>query len=702
MRNIFMLKMLVIFPLLLLIVPYADAAPFSDSKVRTGEDPVQLTSDFMTYDREREIYRRQGNVEIIQMDQTLKADVVEYNQRTQVAQATGNVVYTEGGDRLECDFLEINLETRQGLVREGELFYERENFYLYGNQIEKLGENRYRIEKGKFTTCDGAKPSWHFTCREADVTLEGLAKVKGATFRVKDYPLLYFPYFIFPAKTKRQSGLLVPSVGSSSSEGIKLNNAYYWAISSNTDATFYLDLATKKGVGVGGEYRYVTSATSQGRLFGYFIEENSSYQNDKYSQLLDRERERWNIFYEGKKDFDQDLFFRFKMDLVSDRQFYKDYESQTTRRTAERTETSAFLTKHWTTGLSLVGDIEYNKDLLKSNSETVQRYPQIYLTGLPQLVPYTPCYFSFDSAYSNFYREEGVDGSRFDINPRIMLPLRFKKHYLLQTESGFRETAYFDTSDDNGLDDNRGLFYFRTELSTKFMKVYQGKGNSHRKFRHTLEPEIFYSYVSDEEQEDLPLYDEVDRIEEENRIAFAITNRLMGKFFRPDDTSWQRELLFLRLGQFYDATTSDDPFSNSFLEFRSRPTSYCYIKSNLEYDIYDEELEVFNAMVRLEDRRKNFLRFEYRYSKDRIEEIDTSAGFGISKNLGIFFENRKAQHENRTLETIFGLNYHPQCWGTTLTYRIRPGTEGRDQETQIMVEFYLKGVGKVGGFGAGD
>jgi hypothetical protein len=29
-----------------------------------------------------------------------------------------------------------------------------------------------------------------------------------------------------------------------------------------------------------------------------------------------------------------------------------------------------------------------------------------------------------------------------------------------------------------------------------------------------------------------------------------------------------------------------------------------------------------------------------------------------------------------------------------------PKTEGRDKETRIMIEFYLKGIGKVGGFRA--
>lgn len=679
----------------------AGSASLPASKVRMDQDPVQVIADTMSYNQETGVYVAYGNAEIHQVDKTLKADIIEYHHQTQTARARGNVVLTEVNDILECDYLEVNLETKEGLVSGGKLFYQKENFHLEGSFIEKLGEDRYRIKNGSFTTCDGERPPWKFTCKEADITLEGTAKVKGATFRIKDYPVLYFPYLVYPAKTKRQSGFLLPSAGSSSSEGINFDNAYYWAISPSSDATAYLDFATKKGAGLGGEYRYIASKDSRGRLYGYFIEEKSSYQREEYDDPLDRDKNRWNIFYEGKNDFSQDLFARFKVDLVSDRQFYKDYESQTTRRTAERTETTAFLTKHWER-FSLVGDVEYNKDLLKSNDTTLQRYPQIFLTGLPQLLPRTPLYFNFDSSYNNLARDEGTEGSRFDCNPRIMLPLRLHKDFLLQSEAGYRQTLYFDTSDDEGLDDNRGLFHFHSELSTKFMKVYEGKGEQRRKVRHTVEPQITWTYVPDEGQEDLPLYDEVDRLEEQNRIAFAITNRFVGKYYRLDNTSWERELLFLRIGQFYDATTSDDPFSDFFLELRSRPSPFWYFKSNLEFDLYDQEFETFNTLVRFQDRRGDFIRVEYRFSKDRIEQIDTHAGVELGRNVGVFFQNRQARHDNRTLETIFGLNYHPQCWGTTLSYRVRPGTEGRDREKKVLVEFYLRGIGKVGGFQAGD
>jgi len=169
-----------------------------------------------------------------------------------------------------------------------------------------------------------------------------------------------------------------------------------------------------------------------------------------------------------------------------------------------------------------------------------------------------------------------------------------------------------------------------------------------------------------------------------------------------DNTSWERELLFLRIGQFYDATTSDDPFSDFFLELRSRPSPFWYIKSNLEFDLYDQEFDTFNTLVRFQDRRGDFIRVEYRFSKDRIEEIDTHAEVELSRNVGVFFQNRHNQHDNRSLETIFGFNYRPQCWGTTISYRVRPGTEGRDSEKKVLFEFYLKGLGKVGGFKAGD
>ncbi|HPD60588.1 MAG TPA: LPS assembly protein LptD [Thermodesulfobacteriota bacterium] len=729
-------------------------------KLEPGKTPVYLIADTMSYNNETRVYTARGNVVIKQLDQTLKADYVEYNYNTQVARANGHVVYREeGGDNLVCNYFEINMRTKEGFAKEGKVFYQRDNVYLNGSNIEKLGEKQYRVTDGEITTCDGKRPAWKFKCKKVDITVEGLAKAKDATFKIKEIPVAYFPYLAYPALVKRQSGFLVPSFGTSSTEGIKLDNAYYWAISPNTDATFYLDVATKKGVGVGGEYRYITSETGRGRFYGYFIEEQDSYQEEKYSHLLDREKDRWNIVYEGKKDFDPTFFARAKVDTVSDRQFYHDYGNHTNLRSAEQTQSSASLTKHWG-NFSLAGEVEYNYSLLdsidypndpliaKGNDLTLQRYPQIILSGVPLRVPHTPLYCSLNSDYAHFYREERhvlplltQQGDRVEFDPRIMLPLSVMKNFFLQTEAGFLQTSYFNTSDDKGLDNSRSLFHLYSNLSTKFMKVYNlGSGN---KLRHTIEPEFIYTYIPDQNQNDLPRYDEFDNIAEENRVALAITNRLVSKAYSPGGLSTIREILFLRLGQYYDLTTSDDPFSDFFLELKSQPISWMRLKSKLAYDIYDQRFDLLNGSINFEDHRKDSLELEYRYTSSKnqtadpldaiaqpnylagiqllnggmgkidtladtqfitqeIEEFDSRVNLVLTQTASLFFQNRTNLNEQKTLETLFGLDYHLQCWGSIISYRVVPKTAARDREKRLMFEFYLKGIGKVGGIRAGD
>jgi LPS-assembly protein len=726
--------------------------PKADAKT-----PVQIVADTMHYNNKTGVYTARGNVTIKQLDQILKSDYVEYNYNTQVARANGHVVYREeAGDNLVCNYLEMNMGTKEGIVKEGKIFYQQQNMYLNGKNIEKLGENQYRITDGEITTCDGKSPAWKFTCKKVDVTLEGLAKAKGAKFKIKNFPVAYFPYLVYPAKVKRQSGLLTPSFGTSSSEGIKFDNAYFWAISPNTDATINLDIATKKGVGVGGEYRYITSETSRGRFYGYFIEESNSYQRDKYSNLYDREKDRWNAVYEGKKDFDPTFFARAKLDLVSDREFYHDYGSQTNLRSAEQTQSSAFLTKHWE-NLSLTGKAEYNYTLLEpndlatgipytGNKTTLQRYPQITLAGIPFTVPHTPLYFSVDSDFAHFYREEGVDtptymltkqGNRFEVDPRVMLPLSVMKNLFFQTEAGLLQTSYFNASNDKGLDDTRSLFHLASNLSTKFMKIYdRGSGN---KIRHTIEPELIYTYIPERKQNDLPQYDEFDNIAEENRLALAVTNRLVNKTTSQGGISAIKEILFLRLGQYYDLNTSDDPFSDFFMQLRSQPFSWMRLKSNLAYDIYDMGFDMVNGLINFEDRRKDSLELEYRYTKSEdtgfntsqpnylagiellkggigkidtlagtqfstqgIEEFDSRVRLVLTQTISMFFQNRLNLRDDKTLENLFGIDYHPQCWGTIISYRMLPKTAGRDKETRIMFDFYLKGIGRVGGFKSGN
>ncbi len=59
------------------------------------------------------------------------------------------------------------------------------------------------------------------------------------TARIKDVPILYTPYFIYPIKTERETGFLVPNAGYNSElGGAYIQPKFFWNIDVDQDATF--------------------------------------------------------------------------------------------------------------------------------------------------------------------------------------------------------------------------------------------------------------------------------------------------------------------------------------------------------------------------------------------------------------------------------------------------------------------------------
>ncbi len=334
------------FPFLLFLSPIALAQIFSPLQVKTPGEPIRMRADHISYDKTENTYVAEGKVEIWQGDRKLTADRVSLNAGTNEAEATGNVVLVQGGDVLQSKEMKIDLDTSRGIVLKGTLFLKQQNFYLRGEEIERVGEDTYRVKEGNFTTCDGDSPAWRFTGRETLVTLGEYASVHGATFEVKKIPLLYSPYLFFPVKTERQSGFLTPGVSYSNVAGPELKNAYFWAISKNTDATFYLDLAPQKGYGEGVEYRYIREKGSAGSFYGYHIREEDGYRQ-KYTDQLGRPPDRWGWDLRHEEYFSQTFFAKARLRDFSDRLYLKDYGLTYQDRALEQAYSILSLTKNW-------------------------------------------------------------------------------------------------------------------------------------------------------------------------------------------------------------------------------------------------------------------------------------------------------------------------------------------------------------------
>jgi LPS-assembly protein len=668
-------------------------------KYEPSRNPWKVRADSISFDHATQTYVAEGRVEISQGSRRLTADRVVLNEETHVADATGNVTLIQGEDSLRAEEMKIDLDTDLGIVIQGTLFLKKQHYYLRGEEIERVGEDTYRVKGGTFTTCDGDWPAWRFTGGEALVTLEEYADVWGATFQVKNVPILYSPYLTIPIKTQRQSGFLFPRVGYSDTAGAQANLAYFWAIARNMDATFYLDLSTKKGIGEGAEYRYIRKNESYGALYGYHIREGEEYRQ-KYTDKLDRKPDRWQVNLQHDEYFDPTFFARARVRAFSDRQYFSDYGSTYAEQSSEQVYSTLSATKNWDR-FSLFGEARHTVDLRQEDKTTLQYYPLTNFVGIQQPLFSSPLFFNFQTSYGYFYREQGAAGNRVDLYPHVSLPLKWDG-LEFNTALGGRETWYLGVSEGDE-SRSRQLWDFQTGLASELYRVFDTGWERVPKIKHVIRPEISYLYIPDVNQSNIPYYDQA--VPKTNAIFYGVTNRVIGKIVEKSQTRYQ-EYLYFKIGQTYDINETTRslgpsseprrPFGLITSELRLKGLPYVEMENIAGYNPNKGEFDTSYTTAGLSDGRGDSLSLEHIWRKGIEEQISGNLLIRVLSSLDLSFGKRYSLFTHQPLDTTYGLIYRHQCWGLNLTYRETPTVSGAPAEKKIWFMFTLTGVGQVG------
>lgn len=686
--------------LFLLILPSGGFSQTPLLKYDYSKDPIRIRADSITYDDVNKVYLAEGHVEISQGDRKLTASRVALNSETQEAEATGNVVLVQGEDSLRGDRMNIALDTNLGVIVHGVLFLKKQNYYLRGEEIERLGEETYRVREGSFTTCNGDWPAWRFTAREALIVLEEYADVWGATFQVKNVPLLYSPYLALPIKTQRQSGFLFPRVGYSNTSGAGLGLAYYWAIAGNMDATFDLDLYTERGIGEGLEYRYVRKEDSAGSLNAYHIREWSQYR-ERYTQLLDRGPDRWNVEFAHDEYFTPDFFGKTRLRAFSDRQYFKDYASTYADQSSVEAYSILSLTRNWER-YSLFGEARHTVDLVEEQKNTLQYYPITHLVGIQQRLAGTPLFFNFDSSYGYFSREQGPTGNRIDVSPQLSLPLRWGG-LEFNTALGGRETWYAGIENAPETSLSRELWNFQTSLATDVFRVFETGSASVPKLQHVIRPEIGYAYIPEVGQSRIPYYDLP--VPKTNALFYGFSSRLIAKLVE-GSTARYHEYAYLRVGHQYNLTETTRllgtvsetrrGFGVLSAELKVHSLKYLNVENITNYDPNTNKFETSYTTLSLSDSRGDSVSVEHTWIRGVQEQVNAFIWVRLLSFLDFSAGTRYSIRDEQTLESNFGLHYRQQCWSLDTSYWIKPSVAGAPAEKKVLFLLTLLGVTSVG------
>ncbi|MBE9528460.1 MAG: LPS-assembly protein LptD [Proteobacteria bacterium] len=675
--------------------------------------PVELTADRLDFDRATRTYRAEGSVVIAQEGTTIRAERATLNTETNIAEASGNVeMIDEGGNSVKGSSVTFNTKEKSAVILGGSLFFKTVNVYITGDPISKIGPETYAADNLSYTTCDcaeGEAPDWSFTTTDATVTIGEFLTGRHSYFKVRTVPIAYTPFLRVPIKRKRQSGLLKPEPGFSSLRGAMLGTSFFWARSKNTDATFYLDLQSRRGTGKGVEYRYIRKRSSYGELYFYHFKEKDIERVRRFraedANLARPESagdNRWQMQYTHTELLPKGFKLKADINIVSDDEYLLDFGTKNEAKSLESIESNIALSKSWN-GYSLVAQLRlFDNLLLGDDSATFMRMPEVSFSSTGKRILDSPFYISFASSYIHFTRKSGYTGHRIDATPKLSLPLRPGGYFDFTTYITPRATLYAADSVASGWYFDRAMYETGFDTTTTFSRIYRPNRKRLNALKHTLRPKLSYIFIPDVDQSDLPKFDSIDAIASANRITYSLNSTLTGKFIGSDsgaDTATYHEYLYFDISQSFDIneaqrgllspTDKRRPMSDITSEAILRPTAWSTVSTKNKYDVYDHWIENSDVELQLNGANSSSVHFTYRYVKDIARYLEANARLWINPTVGITYDKRFSLAENKSLEASYGITYKKQCWTANLIY-VR-----RLEEKALYLNFDLLGIGKV-------
>lgn len=558
-----------------------------------------------------------GGVQIRYQDIDLKSERAEIDLTTKVVTATGEVILDQGPRRLSGDTLTFDLDTKTGTLTNASA-HVAPDYYFSGTEIAKTGENTYTVTDGLFTSCSQEVPDWSFRLGTATVEVEGYAHVRNATMRAKKLPVFYTPYILWPVKSERTSGFLIPNIGYSDRRGASIGLAYFQTLGRSYDTTFHLDTYTESYLGIGNELRYRPTEGTQGNLLGYMI-------RDPEAELFGEDEWRWKLEWNHTTtDLPWNMRGVVQFQDYSDFNFFRDFERDFDRNTLRFIDSKAFVTGNWGAHLVnlLLNDRQTFTGINDTDSLDQQKLPELEYRLRRTRIGRTPLYMQFDGSAASLALDrpneyEGEYG-RVDLFPQLSLPLRAFPWLSVSIAAGERLTWYSDSLNETrteftGESLSRDLPFANAQIvGPSFSRIFDQKIGSFGRFKHVIEPRFVYNYFGDfDEQREVPLFDEIDPLRTANTGRVVLANRLLAK--PADGKGSAREVLLFELARSY---SFDD----------ERP-----LQGSLANGTTDGPLE---ALLRITASARTFVKLEATYNTlfSGLDSTSLSGNLALGRN----------------------------------------------------------------------
>ncbi len=666
--------------------PSSNNTRYSFDKDLRNTAPMDVTADYSEV-FDKDVTSFFGNVNIIRADQNMSSDMASYNTLSETLDAQGHVFYNESEISLYSDTTLLNLTTDEARLRNA-LFISPSG-PIRGSSDVVYKDNKFlsRYRNAAFTSCRPGNQDWIIHANRLKMNKRtGKAAAKHAWLEFKGVPLLYTPYISFPLDDRRLSGLLPPSFGANDKNGIDFTLPYYWNIAPNYDLTVWPRYMSKRGGMLGGEFRYLTKITS-GTLGLEYL---------PYDFL--RKESRFSGSFTNHTHYTKNWNSHIDVNYVSDKEYFDELNNALGLSNDKYLKSQAEANYN-TQGIAFSTRLEAHQTIDKNVTDSSKPYhklPQVTL-NLDHSFEQWPVDVAMENEYINFYRSERVNGHRFNTKPSVAFPLETAGAFFTPKVS-LQHTQYKLNNQVAGKANSisRTLPIVSVDSGLFFEKNFE-LANS--KYMHTLEPRLFYLYIPEKNQDDIPVFDSslydfgfsslfrenrfssIDRIQDANQITVAMTSRLI-------DSDTGAERLNLSVGQIFyfrdrNVTISGAPetntFSNLVAELSGQLTDNWSFSSGIQWNPDINNVARGKAQVHYRDPVGRIINLGYRYRKDTLDlaidntkyiiQTDASFRWPLYDNWYGVGRWQYSLKSNSTKESFLGLEKDSCCWRFRLIWR---------------------------------
>ncbi|MBK7141350.1 MAG: hypothetical protein IPH75_04635 [bacterium] len=375
-----------------------------DSTVITVQDTIDYSSSFIRYEMADSVITLLGQSHIESGTVELDAHQVLFDTRDRLIKAYSAdivcdsfpddstltaryqpnpipVILKDKQEELYGDYLEYSIDTEKGKIVQSKSKYET-GFY-YGERVYRAQENIFYVEDGRYTTCDADEPHFHFYSKNMKFIEDDKLIARPVVLNIGRLPILALPYYVFPLKKGRHSGILPFTFGNIEQGDRYIQNVgYYWAASEHYDLQGAMSYhESRSAFTFSGQFRYKTLYVYDGYLRGNYTKETS------YDSRLASETKstKYDIYAAHNHDFSPTFRVSSIGQYVSDKTYYADYSTDLDTRLNNKIYGKFSFTKKLNKSMTLSGG--FSHDETPQTQRRVDKTENVGLT-LPVISPF--------------------------------------------------------------------------------------------------------------------------------------------------------------------------------------------------------------------------------------------------------------------------------------------------------------------------